>query len=156
MRCENSSLTQENERYRHLVETLLRHPALTPFLDDIYKDHSVLAPTQLQQHDTQSVPTQQQGALAQAKHQFASEDDRSKFMAFDASQLNIPRQEQHARDTQHEQLSERLILAMIPKPELGRLNMNDLHLMNFGDQKANAFAIDSSTTGSDPTDIPVA
>merc|ERR1712029_1293644 len=35
LRQENGALLQENERYRGLIETLLRHPAFTPFINDI-------------------------------------------------------------------------------------------------------------------------
>jgi len=42
LRNQNTALMQENDRYRGLIETLLRHPAFTPFIQDISQDPSVL------------------------------------------------------------------------------------------------------------------
>jgi hypothetical protein len=62
LRVENQSVMQENERYRGLIETLLRHPAFTPFINDISKDPSLLGVPQehVQQHQQQQQRRQQQ------------------------------------------------------------------------------------------------
>lgn len=50
LRSENTAYLQESKRYRGLVDTLLRYPTFTPFINDISKDPSVLGmPCQQQQ-----------------------------------------------------------------------------------------------------------
>ncbi|EMC92123.1 hypothetical protein BAUCODRAFT_276951 [Baudoinia panamericana UAMH 10762] len=48
LRQQNVGLLQENDRYRGLIETLLRHPAFHPFINDLSKDPSVLGMPQSQ------------------------------------------------------------------------------------------------------------
>ncbi|PNS18194.1 hypothetical protein CAC42_7563 [Sphaceloma murrayae] len=39
----NDQLAEENARYRALIQTLLRHPSFTPFIEDISKDPAFIA-----------------------------------------------------------------------------------------------------------------
>ena len=148
LRSENNALLQENERYRGLIETLLRHPAFTPFINDISKDPSVLGvPPQMQQqpqHHQQSVaPVQQQPQLHQPQQE---EDVKPEFMNFDASQLQIP--QQPPRQT------ERVGLAMIPENDFSKLNINSFQAMNFNNfNSVNAYAVTEVPKGPDPVDL---
>ena len=42
LKTTNRSLADENSRYRNLIETLLRHPAYVPFIEDFGKDASIV------------------------------------------------------------------------------------------------------------------
>ena len=144
LRNENSALMQENERYRGLIETLLRHPAFTPFINDISKDPSVLGVPQQhqsqhqeQQHQPSMTPTPQHPQPQQQQQQAPQQDSKPDFMNFDASQLQIP-QQQH----QQQQQSEQVGLAMIPENDFSKLNINGFNSMNFNNfHSVNAFAV---------------
>ncbi|GAB7341685.1 hypothetical protein MBLNU457_g0029t1 [Dothideomycetes sp. NU457] len=57
LKSHNSALTEENERYRALIQTLLRHPSFTPFLDDISKDPAFISSQQTRQPQPQQAST---------------------------------------------------------------------------------------------------
>ena len=60
LKSQNNALTEENERYRALIQTLLRHPSFTPFIDDLSKDPIYLAsqqPRQPQPQQASAAPT---------------------------------------------------------------------------------------------------
>ena len=147
LRNENSALMSENERYRNLIETLLRHQAFQPFIQDISKDPSVLGPPQPQrqappQHQPSMTPTphhpqpQQQQAPPQ-------QNSKPEFLNFDASQLQIPQ-------SQPEQIG----LTMIPEENFSKLNINGFNTMNFNAfQRINAFAVTEVPEGPDPVDL---
>lgn len=42
LKNDNRSLADENSRYRSLIETLLRHPAYVPFIEEFGKDPAVI------------------------------------------------------------------------------------------------------------------
>jgi hypothetical protein len=44
LRIKNHVLIKENARSIALIETLLRHPALTPFLEDLSRDETIGSP----------------------------------------------------------------------------------------------------------------
>ena len=156
LRNENSALMQENERYRGLIETLLRHPAFTPFINDISKDPSVLGVPQQhqsqhqeQQHQPSMTPTPQHPQPQQQQQQAPQQDSKPDFMNFDASQLQIP-QQQH----QQQQQSEQVGLAMIPENDFSKLNINGFNSMNFNNfHSVNAFAVTDVPKGPDPVNL---
>lgn len=167
MRSENTRILQENERYRGLLETLLRHPAFTPFINDISANPAALDISQLQQKAAQSAPAppqqpqQQQQAPVQPQPQPIQEDVKPEFMNFDASQLQIPQQQptqvspgqQQQQPQQQQQGNERVGLAMIPENDFSKLNLSGLQPMNFNYQSVNAFPITSMPVGPDPADL---
>lgn len=57
LKSHNNALTEENERYRALIQTLLRHPSFTPFLDDISKDPAFINSQQTRQPQPQQAST---------------------------------------------------------------------------------------------------
>jgi bZIP-type transcription factor MBZ1 len=132
---------QENDRYRSLIETLLRHPAFTPFINDISKDPAVLGmpqpqpqmqapPQPQQQHSAQPTPQPQQ-------QQPNQQDMKPEFLNFDASQLQIPSQQ----DGQQQQVG----LTMVPEENFSKLNINGFQpSMNFNNYNTvNAYAVTS-------------
>lgn len=161
LRQENQALMHENERYRGLIETLLRHPAFTPFINDISKDPSVLMPPQLQQHRQQQQQQQQQTSVAptpqpqQAQPQQQSQADmKPEFLNFDASQLQVPSQSQ----SEQQQIG----LAMIPENDFSKLKLNNFNSMNFKSMNfnnnqnyngVNAYVVQDLPTGPDPVDL---
>jgi len=171
LRSENARILQENERYRGLIETLLRHQAFTPFLNDISANPSALDINQLQQKGAQTAPApqqqpqqpqqqQQQQAPVQPQQQVTQEDVKPEFMNFDASQLQIPQQQQHQQpqqqqqQPQHQQGNERVGMAMIPENDFSKLNLNTLQQpMNFNYQSVNAFPVTDLPLGPDPTQL---
>jgi len=163
LRNENNALLQENERYRGLIETLLRHPAFTPFLNDLSADPSSLGLSQLQQKvqptpaPQQPTPQQQQPQPQQHQApQAPQEDVKPEFLNFDASQLQIPQQQSQATPTPNAQPqnNERVGLAMIPEGDFSKLNINGMQQpMNFNYQSVNAFAVTDLPTGPSPTDL---
>ncbi|KAK5690340.1 hypothetical protein LTR17_025952, partial [Elasticomyces elasticus] len=60
LRQENTTVLQENGRYRGLIETLLRHQAFAPFIHDISKDAAILDMPQQQTQHLPAPPQQQQ------------------------------------------------------------------------------------------------
>ena len=139
---------QENERYRSLIETLLRHQAFQPFIQDISKDPSVLGMPQRQhqpqpqQHQPSVTPTQQHPQPQQQQGP-PQQDSKPDFLNFDASQLQIPQ-------SQPEQVG----LAMIPENDFSKLNINGFNSMNFnGFQRVNAFAVTDVPKGPDPVNL---
>jgi len=155
LRSENTALLQENERYRGLIETLLRHPAFTPFINDLSNDPSSLGMLQQQQQSAPQpnptpAPPQQQSQPQQAVPQ---QDSKPEFLNFDASQLHVPTQ-QHTAPQQQPQQNERVGLAMIPENDFSKLNLNSFQQsMNYGFQSVNAFAVTDLPTGPDPVDL---
>lgn len=157
LRQDNSALMQENERYRGLIETLLRHPAFTPFINDISKDPAVLgmpqqqtqhlqppAPTPAPQQPQQQPPQQQQ----QQRQSQPQQDVKPEFLNFDAGQLEIPSQQ-----TQQQQIN----LAMIPEENFSKLNLNNglrnsvsYNGNHFG---VNAYAVTDLPPGPDPREL---
>jgi len=143
---------QENDRYRGLIETLLRHPAFTPFINDISKDPAVLGmPQQQPQQQMQRTPSHQppQPQPQQPQQQQQQQPDvKPDFMNFDASQLQVPSQQQ-----QHDQ--QQVGLAMIPEEDFSKLNLNRLQqqTMNFnGYQSVNAYAV-TDLPSRDPVEL---
>lgn len=164
LRSENTRILQENERYRGLLETLLRHPAFTPFINDISANPSALDISQLQQKAAAQTapappqqPQQQQQAPVQPQPQPTQEDVKPEFLNFDASQLQIPQQQTQPatpqqQQQQQQQGNERVGLAMIPENDFSKLNLNQ-QPMNFNYQSVNAFPITSMPVGPDPVDL---
>lgn len=153
LRGENSALMQENDRYRALIETLLRHPAFTPFINDISKDPSVLGPPpQPQQPQQPSVtPVQQpsqphQPSLTPTQSQPPQQESKPDFMNFDAGQLQLP-QQQPPR--------EHVGLAMIPENDFSKLNINGFNSMRYNNfnSSVNAYAVTEVTKGPDPLEL---
>lgn len=147
LRNEKDSLVQENERYRGFIETILRHPAFGPFMNDLSKDPSMLGlpQTGVSQHQAASAPPQQQQTpkqnnqpqpppppqQQQQQHRH-SEDNKAAFLNFDASQLQVP--------SQSTQQTERVGLATVPENDFSKLNINGFQ--NFNDfRSVNAFAV---------------
>ncbi|KAM0713995.1 hypothetical protein Q7P37_010959 [Cladosporium fusiforme] len=163
LRGENTALLQENERYRGLIETLLRHPAFTPFLNDLSADPSSLGLGQLQQKVAQPTPTPQQPVQQQQPQQQQAppqpqpqqEDVKPEFMNFDASQLQIPQQQPQAPPAQQQTNgNERVGLAMIPENDFSKLNINNIQPMNnYGYQSVNAFPVTNLPAGPNPADL---
>jgi hypothetical protein len=139
---------EENERYRSLIETLLRHQAFQPFIQDISKDPSVLLPQrqhqpQPQQHQPSITPTQQHPQPQQQQQGPPQQDSKPDFLNFDASQIQIPQ-------SQPEQVG----MAMIPENDFSKLNINGFNAMNFnGFQRVNAFAVTDVPGGPDPVNL---
>lgn len=67
LKTANRSLAEENSRYRNLIETLLRHPAYVPFIEDFSKDPNLVAPQQIASSSmaTTPVPSSNQDAVKQ-------------------------------------------------------------------------------------------
>lgn len=113
LKTENQSLHEENARYRSLIETLLRHPAFVPFVEDISKDPSLLIPMP-QHQQRQPAPTP---APAPAP---ASAPQQQEVKPFDFSaQMQVPKQQ----EIQH------VGMTMIPEApvDLSMLNINNQH-----------------------------
>jgi len=152
LRNHNNALVAENERYRGLIETLLRHPSFTPFINDISKDPSILGvpPQQQCQQQSSVTPTQQpsQPQQQQQPQQPPQQDSKPDFMNFDASQVQIPQQQQG------EQQQQKIGLAMIPENDFSKLNINGFNSINFSNfQSVNAFAVTDVPKGPDPVKI---
>ncbi|KJY02316.1 hypothetical protein TI39_contig66g00004 [Zymoseptoria brevis] len=158
LRNENTALHAENERYRTLIETLLRHPSFTPFINDISKDPSSLlqsVPPQQQQQMQQAPPqqqapasqSQQQQQQSQQQQQQPQPDVKPAFLDFDASQLQIPQPQ--------EQQQEHAGLAMIPEDSFNKLNLSgNLRNMNYSNfNSVNAYAVTDLPMGPDPHDL---
>ncbi|KXS99077.1 hypothetical protein AC579_9197 [Pseudocercospora musae] len=149
LRQENQALLAENERYRGLIETLLRHPAFTPFINDISKDPSLLMPPQ-QQPQCQQQPSMHQTPNpqpAQPHQPQGQQDMKPDFLNFDASQLQLPQsqpeQQQHVN------------LAMIPEENFSKLNLSGYQQRsgNFNNYGVNAYAVTGLPSGPDPVDL---
>ncbi|KAK4545381.1 hypothetical protein LTR36_003561 [Oleoguttula mirabilis] len=141
LRTENTALLQENDRYRGLIETLLRHPAFTPFINDIAQDPSVLGMPQQQARVQPQQQQQQQPPVSRPTPQPQQQqhpDTKPEYMNFDASQLQVPSQQQQQPDQQQ------IGLAMIPEENFSKLNINGYRpaMMNFNSfQSVNAYAV---------------
>lgn len=90
LKVANRSLVDENTRYRSLIETLLRHPAYAPFIEDFGKDPAVLAPSH-QLAPSSMAPTP---APAATPSQDVKTDERKRGMSMldapvDLSMLNL-------------------------------------------------------------------
>lgn len=166
LRHENQQLIQENDRYRGLIETLLRHKAFTPFIQDISNDPAVLAmpqqhtqhlqpQPQQQQQRQQPVPTPapqpQQQQQQQQQRQESQPDVKPEFLNFDASQLQIP--------TSQPSDSQQVSLAMVPEENFSKLNlsasgrMNGLDFTSGFSNSVNAYAVTNLPPGPDPSDL---
>ncbi|KAK3116761.1 hypothetical protein LTR53_002527 [Teratosphaeriaceae sp. CCFEE 6253] len=167
LRQENTALLQENERYRGLIETLLRHPAFTPFINDLSQDPAVLgmparqtrhlqAPAQIQQQgpgpqQASATPVQQQvQPQQQQQQQLQQQDVKPEYLNFDASQLELP-----APPQQQQQVG----LAMIPEENFSKLNLGGFPRgVNFGGgggggYGVNAYAVTGVPRGPDPVGL---
>lgn len=140
LRTENAALMQENDRYRGLIETLLRHPAFTPFINDISKDPAVLGmpqqqPRMQQQQQLQQQPISHPTPQPQQQQQPQQQDNKPEYMNFDASQLQVPSQQPTEQ--------QRIGLAMVPEENFSKMNLNGYQpSMNFnGFQSVNAYAV---------------
>ncbi len=156
LRNQNAALIQENDRYRGLIETLLRHPAFHPFVQDLSQDPSLLntlqQPMQAPSQKPSATPVPQPPQQQQPQQQQApQQDSKPDIMNFDASQLQIPTQGQQQQGQQNEQVG----LAMIPENDFSKLNINGFNAINFNNfQRVNAFAvIDVPAPALDPVDL---
>lgn len=169
LRGENQALMQENDRYRGLIETLLRHPAFTPFINDISKDPSVLgappashaasqhgpaqnqstnsaqqpsqAQQQQQQHQQQQQPPPQQQQEQQQHQRQQAPDIKPDFLNFDVTQIQVPQQaDQHIN------------LATIPENDFSKLDLNGFQrAVDFNQYRSvNAFPVTELPFGPDP------
>lgn len=150
LRTENQALMQENERYRGLIETLLRHPSFRPFIEDISQDPSVFGVPQKQAPHPQPqqplvAPQQQPPQPQQQPQQAPQQDSKAEYLNFDASQLQIPSQQPQQR--------EQVGLAMIPEHDFRKLNINGFQSMNFNNYRAAAYAVTDVPKGPDPVDL---
>lgn len=163
LRTQNAALINENDNYRALIETLLRHPSFSAVLQDFSQDPSALLPPRQQQQQQQApqqpgpsvtpaqqpAQPQQQPQQQQQQHQQApqsQQDLKPDFLNFDASQIPVPNQQQ--------QQVEQVGLAMVPENDFSKLNINGFNTMNFnGFQHINAFAVTELPQGPDPVDI---
>lgn len=147
LRGENSALMQENDRYRGLIETLLRHPAFTPFINDISKDPSVLgtsqAPRQMQVQQAPPASTTSQ-PLPQPQQQ-QQQDAKPDFANFDVAQIQVPQQ----------QNDQQINLATIPESDFSKLNLHGFQqAMNFNHfQSVDAFAVTELPPGPNPANL---
>lgn len=150
LRSENDALIQENERYRGFIETILRHPAFGPFMNDISKDPSLLglpsAPSQSSQNQSQPQQPQQQTQQTQSQSQHhqgqqqLSDDTKPDFLNFDASQVHVPQQD-----------TERVNLATIPENDFSKLNINGFQGLDFNNfQSVNAFPVTAISSDPEP------
>ena len=147
LRTENANLMAENERYRNLIETLLRHQAFQPFIQDISKDPAVLGVPQPRQHASQPHPPQHQPSITpiqQHPQPQPQQDSKPDFLNFDAAQIQIPQP----------QTEQQVGMAMIPEDGFSKLNINGFNSMNFnGFQRVNAFAVTDVPNGPNPVDL---
>ncbi|GAB7353951.1 hypothetical protein MBLNU459_g4552t1 [Dothideomycetes sp. NU459] len=117
LRTENRTLSAENARYRNLIETLLRHPAYTPFIEDISKDPSVIAPSLQIQPSAAPTPV-------------AMVPSQSQDVTSNPNQLQVPRQREQR-------------MAMVPEHSLD-ISMLNLDNANNSNQQ---YAIPSNAGG---------
>lgn len=168
LRGENQSLRQENDRYRTLIETLLRHPAFTPFLNDISKDPMLLGVPQehVQQHRQQQEAQAQAQAQAQARAQAQAQQQQQQqqptsqqnvtpdFLNFDASQLKIPGPNPGDQ-------TQRVNMATLPDNDFSKLNLNSFGqavpfannnnpARNANNYSVGAYAVTDLPVGPDP------
>ncbi|KAK5740947.1 hypothetical protein LTR17_004301 [Elasticomyces elasticus] len=153
LRQENTALLQENDRYRGLIETLLRHPAFTPFINDLSKDPAILGMPQQQTQHLPAPPQQQQAATPTQQQvqpqQVQQQDIKPEYMNFDAGQLQIP-------TTSQDQQQQQVGLTMIPEENFSKLNLNGFRQsMNFNNSNygVNAYAVLEVPQGPDPVDL---
>jgi len=150
LRNENQSILAENERYRGLIETLLRHPAFSPFINDISRDPQQLFQQAPQQQQRQSQPQQQQQPEVappqqQAQPQVQQQDMKPEYPDFDASQLQIPMAPQEQQHTVN--------LVSIPEEPFNKLNLYGNQSMNFNNYSVNAYALTELPTGPNPVNL---
>lgn len=150
LRNENQSILAENERYRGLIETLLRHPAFSPFINDISQNPQQLFPQAQQQQQRQQQQQPQQSAVTptpqQTQSQAQQQDMKPEFPDFDASQLQIPMSQQEQQHTVN--------LVTIPEEPFNKLNLYGNQNMNFNNYNSvNAYAVTECPTGPDPVDL---
>ncbi|TKX24992.1 BZIP-type transcription factor [Elsinoe australis] len=82
----NDQLAEENARYRALIQTLLRHPSFTPFIEDISKDPAFIATqSQVQSRRRESQPQTQNAPQQMPKQNMNMVSDAP----VDLSALNI-------------------------------------------------------------------
>lgn len=156
LRSENNTLAAENERYRGLIETLLRHQAFRPFIEDISNNPANLGQVngmQMQPSQTAPLPAPtsvRQSVQPQAPQQ---EDIKSEYVNLDAHQMqqqqHQPEQRQRQQSTQH------IGMTMIPEENFSKLNLNCFgnQAMDFNNyQSVNAYPVTDLPAGPHLTD----
>ncbi|TKA61910.1 hypothetical protein B0A49_09374 [Cryomyces minteri] len=138
LKTENRSLMEENARYRGLIQTLLRHPAFTPFINDLSNDATVTAPASQSSRSVQPTPNAS-----------APQQEAPSYLQFDASQLQIPQQNDDAH----------VGLAMIPETpvDLSMLNLENNRLaignQGFGFQQPQVYSVLELPEGPSPLEL---
>jgi hypothetical protein len=171
---------QENERYRGLIETLLRHPAFTPFINDISKDPSLLGVPQehVQQHQQQQQRRQQQQQHQQQQQILASnapipsQRQQQKTPQSSSSSNIIPHQPQPQQpdlkldflnfDASQLQIptpqpdeQQHINLATIPDNDFSKLDLNSLLSFSHKPLRSRADSGSGSVGAYAVTDLPI-
>lgn len=127
LRVQNRALMEENARFRELTIKLLRHPAFTPFLEDISRDPAL--------SDSLNKVTSSMNATAAATEASSAAKDSKPFVA--------PQEPQQQTENLH------IGMATIPETQLdfSALNLNGSNswampgMSGFGFQQSQVFAV---------------